>query len=32
MPLVLYLDGQMLKDKNAKMFREVTLSYTFFPL
>lgn len=30
MPLVLYLDEQMLKDKNAKMFREVTLSYTFF--
>ncbi len=30
MPLVLYLDEQMLKDENAKMFREVTLSYTFF--
>ena len=30
MPLVLYLDEQMLKDENARMFREVTLSYTFF--
>jgi cytochrome c oxidase assembly protein subunit 11 len=30
MPLVLYIDEQMLKDKNAKMFRNITLSYTFF--
>ncbi|MBS3651856.1 cytochrome c oxidase assembly protein [Pseudaminobacter sp. 19-2017] len=30
MPLVLYLDEQMLKDEDAKPFREVTLSYTFF--
>jgi len=30
MPLVLYLDEQMLKDKDARNFREVTLSYTFF--
>lgn len=28
--LVLYLDEQMLKDKDARNFREVTLSYTFF--
>ena len=30
MPLVLYLDEQMMKDEDARMFREVTLSYTFF--
>lgn len=30
MPLVLYLDEQMLKDEDARIFREVTLSYTFF--
>lgn len=30
MPLVLYLDEQMLRDETAKAFREVTLSYTFF--
>lgn len=30
MPLVLYVDEQMLKDKDTKMFRNITLSYTFF--
>lgn len=30
MPLVLYIDEQMLKDEDSKVFREVTLSYTFY--
>lgn len=30
MPLVLYVDQQMLKDQNTKMMRSITLSYTFF--
>lgn len=30
MPLVFYLDEQMLKNEDTRMFREVTLSYTFF--
>ena len=30
MPLVLYIDEQMLKDKDTDGFRAVTLSYTFY--
>lgn len=30
MPLVLYVDEEMLKDENSKMFDNLTLSYTFF--
>lgn len=30
MPLVLYIDEQMLKDEDTDGFREVTLSYTFY--
>lgn len=30
MPLVFYVDEQMLKDKNTKDLHNVTLSYTFF--
>ncbi|NDW07977.1 cytochrome c oxidase assembly protein [Jiella sp. 40Bstr34] len=30
MPLVLYVDEQMLKDEDTKGLREVTLSYTFY--
>ncbi|WP_157015329.1 cytochrome c oxidase assembly protein [Mesorhizobium xinjiangense] len=30
MPLVFYVDEHMLKDKDAEMFRNITLSYTFF--
>ncbi|OQM75660.1 cytochrome c oxidase assembly protein [Manganibacter manganicus] len=30
MPLVLYIDEQMLKDKDTSGFRAVTLSYTFY--
>ncbi len=30
MPLVFYVDKQMLKDKNAKDLQEITLSYTFY--
>lgn len=31
MPVVLYLDQQMLKDTDTRLTREVTLSYTFYP-
>jgi len=30
MPLVFYIDEQMLKDEDTKNFRDLTLSYTFF--
>ena len=30
MPLVFYVDKQMLKDKNAKDVQDITLSYTFY--
>lgn len=30
MPLVLYIDDQILKDPNARDVRDITLSYTFF--
>lgn len=30
MPLVLYVDEEMLRDPDAKSFRNITLSYTFF--
>lgn len=30
MPLVLYVDEEMLNDTNTKMIRDITLSYTFF--
>ena len=30
MPLVLYVDEQLLKDRNAGEVRQITLSYTFF--
>lgn len=30
MPLVLYVDGEMLNDATAKLDQEITLSYTFF--
>jgi len=31
MPVVLYVDKQILKDKNASDVNEITLSYTFYP-
>lgn len=31
MPVVLYVDGQLLKDPNTREVRDITLSYTFFP-
>lgn len=31
MPLVFYVDEEMLKDVSAKTFRNITLSYTFYP-
>jgi len=30
MPLVFYVDEEMLKDPDAEMLREITLSYTFY--
>lgn len=30
MPLVLYVDDQLLEDRNANEVRQITLSYTFF--
>jgi cytochrome c oxidase assembly protein subunit 11 len=30
MPLVFYVDDQMLKDTDANMLTEITLSYTFY--
>ena len=30
MPLVLYVDQQMLKDPDTEKIREITLSYTFY--
>lgn len=31
MPLVLYVDEQLLKDRDTSGVRQITLSYTFFP-
>ncbi len=31
MPVIYYVDPAILKDKEARQFNEITLSYTFFP-
>lgn len=31
MPVIYYVDPAILKDKDARNFNEITLSYTFFP-